>query len=157
MGFDYCSDGRALGSEGVPHYPVVNGEIINCPQLPTTLPTLDELIGLDGVTDANAHEKLLALSEQNMNAWNTAPILGFQAVPQVFTGHAELEGLRFHSVMERLIEGWKDQGYEICATEKISQQLPRNHLPYFTNVQGELPGRSGTLLLQGKEFLPASA
>ena len=47
MGFDYCSDGRATLPDATPHIPVFNAEIIDCPQLPTTLPTLDELIGLD--------------------------------------------------------------------------------------------------------------
>jgi len=41
LGFDYCSDGRGTH----PHLPVWNAELIRCPQLPTTLPTLDELIG----------------------------------------------------------------------------------------------------------------
>ena len=47
LGFDYCSDGRGTH----PYLPVVDdAELIRCPQLPTTLPTLDELIGLDGIT-----------------------------------------------------------------------------------------------------------
>jgi undecaprenyl phosphate-alpha-L-ara4FN deformylase len=157
MGFDYCSDGRAMEGEGVPHYPVINGEIIDCPQLPTTLPTLDELIGLDGVTEQNVHETLLAVS--NKNASKRPPMLGFKigtyAIPQVFTLHAELEGMRLLPVMERLIEGWKAQGYDLIATETIAAQLNRSKLPYFSAVQGELPGRSGKLLLQGTPWLPS--
>src|SRR5207302_3706689 len=41
--FDYCSDGRGYG----PHLPVWRAELVRCPQVPTTLPTLDELIGID--------------------------------------------------------------------------------------------------------------
>src|SRR5439155_746200 len=55
LGFEYCSDGR--GSH--PHLPVWNAELIRCPQLPTTLPTLDELIGTDGITPENVAERLL--------------------------------------------------------------------------------------------------
>jgi undecaprenyl phosphate-alpha-L-ara4FN deformylase len=152
LGFDYCSDGRAADGVGVPHFPVVNGEIIDCPQLPTTLPTFDELIGLNGVTDANVDEALLAVTAKN--AWNGASVLGFESPPQVFTLHAELEGLRYLDKLESLIEGWNAQGFTLVATEKIATNLARAHLPYFNAVQGALPGRSGTMLMQGAPWLP---
>ncbi len=158
MGFDYCSDGRALEGEGVPHYPVVNGEIIGCPQLPTTLPTLDELIGLDGINANNVHETLLAVSGKN--GWKSALNIGFENLsdmpPHVFTMHAELEGMRLLPTMEKLIVGWKEQGYTLVATETIAARLSRNKLPYFVAEQGEIAGRSGKLLLQGKAFLPVT-
>jgi undecaprenyl phosphate-alpha-L-ara4FN deformylase len=153
MGFDYCSDGRAHAGEGVPHYPVVNGEIIDCPQLPTTLATLDELIGLNGVNEHNVHEALLAVSAQN--APNSAPNNEFDVSPHVFTMHAELEGMRFLPTLEKLILGWKEQGYTLVATETIANELARDKLPYFVAEQGEISGRSGKLLMQGKPFLPA--
>jgi undecaprenyl phosphate-alpha-L-ara4FN deformylase len=158
MGFDYCSDGRALPGEGVPHYPVFNAEIISCPQLPTTLPTMDELIGLDGVTEANVHEAILkltagrAVSEEN--ASNRPSVLGFDAAPEIFTLHAELEGMRCLGALDALIVGWKEQGYELVATEAIAAQLAREKLPYYSAIQGEVAGRSGQLLLQGDAFLP---
>ncbi len=150
MGFVYCSDGRSLDGAGQPHFPVWNGEIIDCPQLPTTLPTLDELVGLDGVTEANVHERLLALT-----AAEPAPILASnpKTAAHVFTLHAELEGMRLKPVFEKLLTGWKEQGYELIATEKLHASLDRAHLPYFHAVQGSLPGRSGTLLMQGARFL----
>ncbi|MFT3850832.1 MAG: polysaccharide deacetylase family protein [Propionivibrio sp.] len=43
LGFSYASDCR--GSH--PFIPVIDGEIVACPQLPTTLPTLDELLVLE--------------------------------------------------------------------------------------------------------------
>lgn len=55
LGFDYCSDGRGTH----PHLPMYNAEPIRCPQIPTTLPTLDELVGLDGVTEGNVAAHLL--------------------------------------------------------------------------------------------------
>ena len=55
LGFSYCSDGRGTH----PHLPVWNAEPIRCPQFPTTLPTLDELIGTGdiGVIGAPAHRE----------------------------------------------------------------------------------------------------
>jgi undecaprenyl phosphate-alpha-L-ara4FN deformylase len=143
MGFDYCSDGRGLMPDAQPHYPVINAEIINCAQLPTTLPTLDELVGVDGATETNVAGYLLKATE--------VPF----AHPHIFTLHAELEGMRLKSVFEQLIVGWKEQGYELVSTRTVFESLDHAQLPYFTNLQGEIPGRSGTLLLQGKPFLPA--
>jgi len=153
MGFDYASDGRAPAGQGVPHYPVVNAEIIDCPQLPTTLPTFDELIGLNGITETNVADSLLALT--GPNGQSLPPVSGFEVAPHVFTMHAELEGMRLLPALESLIAGWKEQGYELVATETIVARLAREHLPYFVAEQGEVPGRSGTLLMQGKSFLPA--
>jgi len=152
MGFDYCSDGRAIGVTGVPHYPVVNGEIISCPQLPTTLPTLDELIGLNGVNEHNVHQTLLAVSAKN--AANSPPVKGFEKAPQVFTLHAELEGLAFLPVTEKLIQAWQADGYTLVSTDTIAAMLDRTTLPYFVATNAEIVGRSGTLLTQGKAFLP---
>ena len=43
---------------------------IGVPQLPTTLPTLDELIGCDGITVDNVHEHLLKQAELEAAADN---------------------------------------------------------------------------------------
>jgi hypothetical protein len=37
----------------LPSPSVWNAELIRCPQFPTTLPTLDELIGRDGIDETN--------------------------------------------------------------------------------------------------------
>jgi undecaprenyl phosphate-alpha-L-ara4FN deformylase len=143
--FDYCSDGRAAPAIAEPHFPVVHGEIIDCPQLPTTLPTLDELIGIDQTTEANVAAHLLQLTE-------TAPAHG-----HIFTLHAELEGMRLSHVFEQLLAGWKAQGYTLVATRTIFDSLSRAALPYYAAINGEIEGRSGTLLLQGKPYLPKRA
>lgn len=154
MGFDYCSDGRALLPEATPHYPVFNAEIIDCPQLPTTLPTLDELIGLDACTEANVHERLLETTKVTPGSISASrePMSA-----HVFTLHAELEGMHLLPTFERLLQGWREQGYELVATETIYRNLDRVHLPYFVAERGTVPGRSGTLMMQGKAFLPAAA
>ncbi len=138
MGFDYCSDGRGIQ----PHFPIVNAEIIDCPQLPTTLPTLDELIGREGTTINNVAEKLLALTA-------SPPEYG-----HVFTLHAELEGIRLKPVFEQLLAGWQQQGYQLASTHTLFASFDsRTALPYFEAIHGVVAGRSGTLLMQGKPFL----
>ncbi len=142
MGFDYCSDGRADPAFATAHFPVMHGEIIDCPQIPTSLPTLDELIGMDGVTEASVAAYLLKLTE-------TSPSDG-----HVFTLHAELEGMRLLPILEQLLIGWKEQGYALVSTRTIYANLRRDQLPYFSAIHGEIAGRSGNLLIQGPAFLP---
>jgi undecaprenyl phosphate-alpha-L-ara4FN deformylase len=135
LGLAYASDCRGTH----PFVPVWDGEIVLCPQLPTTLPTLDELIGLDGITEANVHERLLALTAEPHD--------------HVFTLHAELEGMKLLPVLERLLQGWSAQGYGIVPMRDIASNLNIAALPRHEMIRGEIAGRSGTLMLQGEEFL----
>jgi undecaprenyl phosphate-alpha-L-ara4FN deformylase len=136
LGFDYCSDGRG----DYPHLPVWKAELIRCPQLPTTLPTLDELIGTGNITADNVADALLARTDSALT-------------DQIFTLHAELEGMRLSGVLERLIEGWKAQGYTVTSTRRLYETLQPLALPRCEVSPGAVPGRSGTLLRQGEEFL----
>jgi peptidoglycan/xylan/chitin deacetylase (PgdA/CDA1 family) len=136
LGFDYCSDGRGTH----PHLPVVNAEPIRCPQLPTTLPTLDELIGIDGVDEGNVAAHLLA---------RTTDV----ARDQVFTLHAELEGLRLAGQFEQLLLGWKAQGFAMCPLRTLYESAEPMALPRCVTGPGTVAGRSGTLLVQQEEFL----
>ncbi len=137
LGFDYCSDGRGT----CPYLPVWNAELIRCPQLPTTLPTLDELIGTDGITEHNAAAHLLELTAD-------PPPTG-----HVFTLHAELEGMRLAPVFEQLLAGWRAQGWRLTSTEALFESVQGLPLPRCETHPGEVRGRTGTLLVQGPEFL----
>jgi undecaprenyl phosphate-alpha-L-ara4FN deformylase len=136
LGFRYCSDTRGTR----PFIPVCDAEIIACPQLPTTLPTLDELIGTDGLTVDNVSRHLLGLTEK-------CPPTG-----HVYTLHAELEGNKLSGVFEQLLEGWKAQGYSLVSLGEYSGGLDVARLPRCTVESGTLPGRSGTVSLQGREL-----
>ena len=136
LGYRWASDCR--GSH--PFIPVWNGEIIDCPQLPTTLPTLDELVGTDDLTPDNVHLHLLRL---------TMPA----TQDHVFTLHAELEGLKFGDTLERLLTGWREQGYEMASLGRLRNALDPALLPRHEVVRGEIPGRSGQLMVQGEAFL----
>jgi peptidoglycan/xylan/chitin deacetylase (PgdA/CDA1 family) len=139
LGFEYCSDGRGTH----PHLPVWNAELIRCPQLPTTLPTLDEIIGEDRVTEDNVAERLLA---------RTAGLAREGAV-QVFTLHAELEGMRLAPAFEGLLAGWKDQGWRLVSLRGLFETMQALALPRCEVGMSPIAGRSGTLLTQGREFL----
>ena len=140
LGFDYCSDTR--GSR--PFIPVVRGELMACPQIPSTLPTLDELIGLEAMTPENVHQHILKLSQAAASGYG-----------HVYTLHAELEGMKLLPVFERLLQGWRERGDELVATRDVADSLDRAALPHHNIVWAEVPGRSGVLATQGPEFLPA--
>jgi undecaprenyl phosphate-alpha-L-ara4FN deformylase len=137
LGFGYCSDTR--GSR--PFIPVYQAELIACPQLPTTLPTLDELIGVDGITVDNVAQHVLELSRDPLPSGH------------VFTLHAELEGLKLAPVLERLLEGWHAQGYDLMSLGEYFDSQPNKNFPRHETAVGEVAGRTGTLAVQGPEFL----
>ena len=141
LGFDFCSDTRGQ----CPFIPIYNAEIIACPQVPTTLPTLDELIGANGLSPGNVADHVLQLT-------CTAPPSG-----HVYTLHAELEGMKLAPVFERLLAGWRAAGYELVSLRDYFASLERKGLPRHIVTTAEIPGRSGTLALQGKEFLADAA
>ena len=132
FGFDYASDGRGTH----PYLPVVEGAVVEVPQLPSTLPTLDELIGIDGMDANNVHEHLLRLTAA-------------RDCNHVYTLHSELEGMRLLPAFERLLAGWREQGYELVSTRALFESLDRSKLPSHLAAYGEIPGRSGQLALQG--------
>ncbi len=134
FGFDYASDGRGTH----PFRPVdTQGQVLGVPQLPTTLPTLDELIGLGGLNPANVHRHLLDLTA-------APPPHG-----HVYTLHAELEGMRLADTFERLLAGWKAQGYQLVPTRTVFASLDPANLPRHRVATGQVAGRSGTLAVQG--------
>lgn len=137
LGFDYSSDSRGT----CPFIPVWRAEIVACPQLPTTLPTLDELIGTNGLTAKNVAEHVLGLTRN-------PPAAG-----HVYTLHAELEGRKLAGAFETMLAGWKSQGYELVPLRALAEALDLKSLPRNEISLGPVAGRSGSLTLQGKEFL----
>ena len=130
-GLSYASDTRGA----FPFRPKFAGRVSSCPQLPTTLPTRDELSGIDGVTAQNVDRVLLERTAQLRDG-------------HVFTLHAELEGMRLLPVFERLLSGWRTQGYEIVSMATQRAALNDATLPVCEVVAGTVPGRSGTLACQ---------
>jgi undecaprenyl phosphate-alpha-L-ara4FN deformylase len=132
LGFVYASDTRGA----TPFVPLLSQRRSHCPQLPTTLPTLDELIGLDGNTADNVHQAILAHTRST-------------AANHVFTLHAELEGMKLLPIFQRLLRGWRDQGYELVSMRTLFHGLDITGLPAVEVHAGSVPGRSGTLAVQG--------
>ncbi|MDE2424093.1 MAG: 4-deoxy-4-formamido-L-arabinose-phosphoundecaprenol deformylase [Betaproteobacteria bacterium] len=118
-----------------PFLPIIDGRQLNCPQLPTTLPTLDELIGMNNLSANNVADHLLSLTA------------GQPLALQVFTLHAELEGMKLLDVLNQLIQGWKKQKYNFVTMTDYALQN-KGPLPYCEIEWAEVPGRSGQLMCQ---------
>ncbi|MGH8687059.1 MAG: polysaccharide deacetylase family protein [Burkholderiales bacterium] len=132
LGFAYASDTRGRA----PFRPRMNGETFACPQWPTTLPTLDERVGVDGRTPEAAVRDVLAQT--------AAP-----REDHVFTAHAELEGGKMIDAFRALLDGWRGQGFQVVALGELAAGRDIAALPVHEVVYGPVPGRSGTLALQG--------
>ncbi len=148
-GYRYASDGRAaLREDGAlqsaaagPHRLADGARTLACVQLPTTLPTLDELLGreIGGklITPANIAAHLLGLTAG-------------AGRDHVYTLHAELEGQRLAPIFEQLLSGWQAQGYRLASLADYYDKVRHADLPVCPLAWGEVPGRSGRLIVQGE-------
>jgi undecaprenyl phosphate-alpha-L-ara4FN deformylase len=128
-GLAHASDGR--GSR--PYRPTIGGRALKHVQLPTTLPTIDELVGAAGVDENNVWQALLRRTETDRD--------------QVFTLHAELEGALFAPAFEALLDGWRAQGHELVPLAALAEALDDTALPRLPLAWGSVPGRSGELVV----------
>ncbi len=127
LGFTVASDSRGDG----PFLPRIGDQVLAVPQLPTTLPTLDELIGVDGLHAGNVAEHLLRLSLDGRD--------------HVYTLHAELEGGQLSGVFESLLQGWSDAGVRLGTLGDSAAALDPRSLAVRRVGMGSVPGRSGQL------------
>jgi undecaprenyl phosphate-alpha-L-ara4FN deformylase len=135
LGFRYASDTRGASA----FVPLVGGREVAVPQLPTTLPTLDELIGREDLGAIDPIEHLLALTESGKD--------------QVFTLHAELEGGAYLEGFERLLAGWRARGFDLADLRSYARTLDPLRLPRCSIASGTVAGRSGSLAVQGPGVL----
>ena len=137
-GIKYSSDGRA-NPNLIPYrlaLPTGNTKHV---QYPSTLPTLDELIGVDDADAFRAVDQLLSITQSNPN-------------DQVFTLHAELEGQKLLPAFEKLLLGWLDQGHELVTMGELHQSWEAtkqlDKIAVLPLTWGQIPNRSGDLIIQ---------
>jgi undecaprenyl phosphate-alpha-L-ara4FN deformylase len=135
-GLLYASDTRGL----TPFWPQLSEGRSSCPQLPTTLPTFDELLGRNGIDESNIADAVFRLSDDHAGG----PGGGLQ----VFTLHAELEGMLLLGSFEALLTRWLSAGASITRMAKIRELALERPLPDQRVIMAEVPGRSGLLAVQ---------
>ncbi len=126
LGLAYASDVRGYS----PFMPVFEGMEYGVPQIPTTLPTMDEIYGLPGINDVTIPKAWLDGMDKE---WN------------VLTVHAEMEGISKLTVFENFLNMAKALGTEFHTLGEYAREasLPRGEI-----VMGTLTGRAGTLAIQ---------
>lgn len=122
---DYAGDCR--GHE--PFYPVVNGKTLRTLQIPTTLPTLDELLGLNGMGPADVNRHLLELIRED--ALN------------VYALHTEVEGGALADAFDAFLQGLEDRGIVALTHAQWLPELKAKKIPAREMTRREIAGRAG--------------
>ncbi|MCX7599311.1 MAG: polysaccharide deacetylase family protein [Armatimonadetes bacterium] len=117
-------------------------------QIPTTLPTLDEIIGRPDIPAKDLLDYLLGL-------FRRPPYLGAQSfVPpsrlhHVFTAHAEIEGRRWLTLFEDLVGTLMAEGFRFVTLKELADEiLVAGGIPVCRVVYADLPGRAGKVACQ---------
>ncbi|MDE2147477.1 MAG: 4-deoxy-4-formamido-L-arabinose-phosphoundecaprenol deformylase [Burkholderiales bacterium] len=131
-GLGWASDGRAVDG-GDPYRPMVGGRPLAHVQWPTTLPTLDELIGTEGIDESNVAPALLRRTETDRD--------------QVYTLHAELEGGLLAPAFEALLDGWRAQGHRLGTLGGLHAAHACRPVPALPLAWGQVAGRSGEVVV----------
>lgn len=132
-GFLYGSDTRGYA----PYFPRFGEQVNSVLEIPTTLPTLDELLGFAGCRPEDFAALVLGRLQ---NA----------AIPQVLTVHTEVEGGPLRQEFAQLLDRCRDQGVEFFRLEDWARELLQEaeKIPAAAVRQGRLPGRAGRVSCQ---------
>lgn len=129
MGLLYCSDSRGYA----PFFPVFAGRSFSTLQIPTTLPTMDELLGTEGISPANINDYYISLLRTGLN---------------VHTIHAELEGMSQSGVFSSLLRELQGKGARFITLSEAADEALASRPPQCQLAMGEIPGRAGLVAVQ---------
>lgn len=127
LGLTYCSDVRGYS----PFMPEMGGKSFSTPQVPSTLPTLDEVLGYVKPEDVAGY--YAGLLRDGLN---------------VHTIHTEMEGGMMHWTFSDFLDRCRDMGVEFLT---LKEAMKESDLPRCKIEMGEIPGRAGKVALQLQE------
>jgi undecaprenyl phosphate-alpha-L-ara4FN deformylase len=132
-GFLYASDTRGDS----PFFPEIAGRVFKTLEIPSTLPTFDELLGRPEFPDEKIVPHYLSLlnSEQ----------------PNILTIHAEIEGMMKLPLFRELLTALVNQGVQLVRMDDLARDrlTHREAVPVQPLVMAEIEGRSGLVATQG--------
>jgi peptidoglycan/xylan/chitin deacetylase (PgdA/CDA1 family) len=129
MGFDYASDVRG----SFPFFPRFGGVTFRTLQIPSTLPTLDEVWGVAGMDAESVNDYYLDLLEPGVN---------------VHTIHAEMEGGAMSQVFVRFIDCCIDGEVAFPTLREVALRAKQTPPPTCDVEMAEIPGRAGPVAVQ---------
>ncbi|MCE9650780.1 MAG: 4-deoxy-4-formamido-L-arabinose-phosphoundecaprenol deformylase [Parvibaculum sp.] len=132
---DYATDARGRS----PFFPVVDGKRFRTLQIPTTLPTLDELMGRPEYPAETLADVLLSRLEPGRF--------------DVFTIHAEIEGMSMIDWFGRFLDRARAAGvaFVSSAGEAANLNAHAATVRVAELAQGGVDGRSGTMAVEGRQ------
>jgi peptidoglycan/xylan/chitin deacetylase (PgdA/CDA1 family) len=131
----YSSDTRGTH----PFFPRIGGTVYRTLEIPSTLPTLDELMGRPGYPDSALAGHLVSLLRaDHLN---------------VFTLHAEIEGMGRRAIFRELLGRCRAAGVEFVRMDDAALEVlaHRDRVPVCDQVMAPVDGRSGLVATQGGE------
>jgi peptidoglycan/xylan/chitin deacetylase (PgdA/CDA1 family) len=132
----YSSDTRG----GRPFFPRIDGRVFRTLEIPSTLPTLDELMGRPEFPDAAIAGHLLSLLRADQL--------------NVFTLHAEIEGMGRRGIFRELLAGCRSAGIEFVRLDEEARRIlaDRAAVPVCDQLMAPIDGRSGLVATQAPAF-----
>ncbi len=131
-GLLYSSDTRGAH----PFFPRIGGTVFRTLEVPSTLPTLDELMGRPGFPDSNIAGHLVSLLEPDRL--------------NVFTLHAEIEGMGRRGIFRELLAACRKSGVEFVRLDDEARRILSNRaaVPVCDQLMAGIDGRSGLVATQ---------
>ncbi|MGA3007503.1 MAG: polysaccharide deacetylase family protein [Opitutaceae bacterium] len=131
-GLLYASDTRG----GSPFFPRIDGRVFKTLEIPSTLPTLDELLGRPEFPTEKIVPHYLSLLRADQ--------------PNIFTLHAEIEGMGQRPLFRALLAACQAAGVEFIRLDDLARDLlaDRAAIPVRDQVMAEIDGRSGMVASQ---------
>lgn len=128
----YASDTRGGG----PFFPRIDGKVFKTLEIPSTLPTFDELMGRPEYPDSKIVAHYLSLLREDQ--------------VNVFTLHAEIEGGGRRGLFRELLAACRRAGVEFVRMDDYARALLANRgaIPVRDQVMVEIDGRSGKVAAQ---------
>lgn len=133
-GLLYASDTRGESA----FFPRVDGKVFTTLEIPSTLPTFDELLGRPEYPDAMMVDHYLSLLREDR--------------PNVFTLHAEIEGMGRRTLFRQLLDACRRRGVEFIRMDGLAREIlaDRAAVPVCEQVQAPIDGRSGLVATQAR-------
>ncbi|PTX98653.1 4-deoxy-4-formamido-L-arabinose-phosphoundecaprenol deformylase [Opitutus sp. ER46] len=131
-GLLYASDTRGA----FPFFPRVEGRVFKTLEIPSTLPTFDELLGRpEYPVERIVPHYLSRLREDTLN---------------VITVHAEIEGMGHRALFQQLLSACRERKVQFVRLDAFARELleHRAAIPVCDQRMAEIDGRSGTVAVQ---------
>lgn len=131
-GLLYSSDTRGTH----PFFPRIDGVVFRTLEIPSTLPTLDELMGRPGFPDSAIAGHLVSLLRPDRL--------------NVFTIHAEIEGMGRRGIFREFLAACRSAGVEFVRLDGEARSIlvARESVPVCDQVMAAIDGRSGLVASQ---------